>query len=72
MWQDSWVLFVEVLNAEPEVKEGILTPWIVFWAIATVVSMAAMYVSLPPFLFLPYSAWALQGAEGASLRSSIP
>jgi hypothetical protein len=40
---------VEVLNAEPEVNEGILTPWIVFWAIATVVSMAAMYVSLPSF-----------------------
>ena len=52
VWQDSWVLFVEVLNADPEVTKGILTPWIVFYAIATVVSTAAMYAGLLLFSFV--------------------
>ena len=62
---------MEVLNAEPEVKEGILTPWIVFWAIAAIVSMAALYVAALTVCCLSYSTWALQGAEGAGLLSPI-
>lgn len=62
---------MEVLEAEPEVKNDILTPWIVFWAIATVVSMAALYAVLLTICRLSYRALALQGAEGAGLLSPI-
>ena len=62
---------MEVLEAEPEVKNDILTPWIAFWAIATVVSMAALYVVPLTTCGFSYSTWALQGAEGAGLLSSI-
>ena len=37
----SWVLFVEVLNAEPAVTRGILVPWIVLRSACAYVSMCA-------------------------------
>ena len=62
---------MDVRKADPHVKEDILTPWIVFWAIAAIVSMAALYVAPLTVCCLSYSTWALQGAEGAGLLSPI-
>ena len=46
----SYMLFVEVLGAPSEVQDGIVVPWICFFAIATVVSFVSLAMKAEVFL----------------------
>ena len=46
----SYMLFVEVLGAPSDVQEGIVVPWICFFAIATVVSFVSLAMKAEVFL----------------------
>ena len=65
----SWVLFGDVLNAKPDVKADIVVPWIIFYAIATVVSTAALYMHRRPRSSMHGTC--LQGNQGASFRGAV-
>ena len=46
----SYMLFAEVLEAPSDVQEGIVVPWICFFAIATVVSVVSLIIKAAVFL----------------------
>ena len=50
MLMSSWMLFREVLNQPASVTDGILIPWICFFAIATVVSIVAVAIKVRAFV----------------------
>ena len=46
----SWILFVEVLNENKKVTDGLVVPWICFYAIASVVSLVAITLKVRVFV----------------------
>ena len=43
-------MFVEVINANDDIKKGILAPWIVFFSIASLVSICALSLKIRMFV----------------------